>query len=82
MREYAAALVLACAHSCCRAVDSVVCGVQTEQNVADVLEHIRRAGVLSVVPENAEVIVRAQGVEQLAAILQHVATSKAFSMQV
>jgi hypothetical protein len=46
------------------------------------MEHIRRAGVLSIVPENAEIIVRADGVQQLAAVLQHVATSKAFAKQV
>ncbi len=50
--------------------------------MADLMEHIRRAGVLSVVPENAEIIVRADGVQQLAAVLQHVATSKAFAKQV
>ena len=50
--------------------------------MTDVMEHIRRAGVLSIVPENAEIIVRADGVQQLAAVLQHVATSKAFAKQV
>ncbi len=55
---------------------------QSESNIANLMEHIKRAGVLSIVPENAEVIVRSDGVQQLAAVLQHVSTAKALPMQV
>ena len=46
------------------------------------MEHIKRAGVLSIVPENAEVIVRSEGVQQLATVLQNVSTAKALPLQV
>ncbi len=46
------------------------------------LEKIKRVGAFSVVSENAELMVRSEGVSNIVAVLQAVATAKSLPMQV